>query len=147
MLGVGMGWHTDEFEFMGVEFEGRGRRGDEALRVIRALWSGERDFEGEHWSFHDATSEPVPSSPPEIWVGGSSPAAIRRARRLGDAWHPSRGSTVDHVREVKERHPELRVVPRTSVENVEAMLEAGAEGAVVTFPDEASMRDLARRYR
>ena len=147
MLGVGMGWHTDEFEFMGVEFEGRGRRGDEALRVIRALWSGERDFEGEHWSFHDATSEPLPSPPPEIWVGGSSAAAIRRARRLGDAWHPSRGSTVDHVREVKERHPDLRVVPRTSVENVEAMLEAGAEGAVVTFPDEASMRDLARRYR
>jgi probable F420-dependent oxidoreductase len=147
MLGVGMGWHTDEFEFMGVEFEGRGRRGDEALRVIRALWSGERDFEGEHWSFHDATSEPLPSPPPEIWVGGSSAAAIRRARKLGDAWHPSRGSNVDHVREVKERHPELRVVPRTSVENVEAMLEAGAEGAVVTFPDEASMRDLARRYR
>ena len=147
MLGVGMGWHTDEFEFMGVEFEGRGRRGDEALRVIRALWSGERDFEGEHWSFHDATSEPLPSPPPEIWVGGSSAAAIRRARKLGDAWHPSRGSNVDHVRQVKQEHPELRIVPRTSVENVEAMLEAGAEGAVVTFPDEASMRDLARRYR
>jgi probable F420-dependent oxidoreductase len=146
-LGVGMGWHTDEFEFMGVEFEGRGRRGDEALRVIRALWSGERDFEGEQWSFHDATSEPLPSPPPEIWIGGSSSAAIRRARTLGDAWHPSRGSSVDHVREVKERHPELRVVPRTSAENVEAMLEAGAEGAVVSFADEASMRELARRYR
>jgi len=146
MLGVGMGWHTDEFEFMGVEFEGRGRRGDEALRVIRALWSGERDFEGEHWSFHDATSEPLPSPPPEIWVGGSSAAAIRRARKLGDAWHPSRGSNVDHVREVKERHPELRVVPRTSVENVEAMLEAGAEGAVVTFPDEDGMREFAHRH-
>jgi Luciferase-like monooxygenase len=43
-LGVGMGWHKAEFEFMGVEFEGRGARGDEALRVMRALWSGERDF-------------------------------------------------------------------------------------------------------
>ena len=146
-LGVGMGWHTDEFEFMGVPFEGRGRRGDEAIRLMRALWSGEHDFDGEHWSFHDATSEPLPSPPPEIWVGGSSPAAIRRARRLGDVWHPSRGSGVDHVREVKERHPELRVVPRTSVENVEAMLEAGAEGVVVTFPDEPSMRELIGRYR
>jgi probable F420-dependent oxidoreductase len=146
-LGVGMGWHEDEFEFMGVEFEGRGRRGDEALRVIRALWNGERDFEGEHWSFHEATAEPLPSPPPEIWVGGSSPAAIRRARRVGDVWHPSRGSSVDHVREVKEQHPELRVVPRTSVENVEAMLEAGAEGAVVSSPDESAMRDLAGRYR
>jgi len=48
---------------------------------------------------------------------------------------------------VKEEHPELRVVPRTAVENVEAMLEAGAEGAVVSFPDEGSMRELADRYR
>jgi len=146
-LGFGMGWHEDEFRFMGVPFEGRGKRGDEAIRLMRALWRGERDFDGEHWSFQDATSEPLPSPPPEIWVGGSSPAAVRRARTLGDAWHPSRGSGVDHVREVKERHPDLRVVPRTSVENVEAMLEAGAEGAVVTFPDEASMRELVRRYR
>jgi alkanesulfonate monooxygenase SsuD/methylene tetrahydromethanopterin reductase-like flavin-dependent oxidoreductase (luciferase family) len=41
-LGVGMGWHKDEFDFMGVEFKGRGQRADEAIRLIRALWSGER---------------------------------------------------------------------------------------------------------
>jgi probable F420-dependent oxidoreductase len=146
-LGVGMGWHKDEFDFMGVEFEGRGRRGDEAIRLMRALWKGERDFEGRYWSFHDATAEPRPSPPPEIWVGGSSPRAIRRARELGDAWHPSRGSDADHVRRVKEEHPELRVVPRTSPEKVDAMLEAGAEGAVVSFPDGAAMRDFAGRYR
>jgi alkanesulfonate monooxygenase SsuD/methylene tetrahydromethanopterin reductase-like flavin-dependent oxidoreductase (luciferase family) len=45
-LGVGMGWHKDEFDFMGVEFKGRGRRADEAIRLMRALWNGERDFEG-----------------------------------------------------------------------------------------------------
>ncbi len=73
-LGVGMGWHRDEFEFLGVEFAGRGRRGDEAIRVLRALWSGERDFEGRFWSFRDATAEPHPSPQPEIWVGGSSGA-------------------------------------------------------------------------
>jgi len=43
-LGVGMGWHKDEFDFMGVEFKGRGRRADEAIRLMRALWNGERDF-------------------------------------------------------------------------------------------------------
>jgi probable F420-dependent oxidoreductase len=145
-LGVGMGWHEDEYRFMGVEFRGRGRRADEAIRLMRALWNGERDFEGEYWSFHDATSEPLPSPQPEIWVGGSSERAIRRARELGDVWHPSRGSDADHVRSVKERYPELRVIPRTSPERVEAMLDAGAEGAVVTFADEAAMRDFARRY-
>ena len=146
-LGVGMGWHKDEYDFMGVPFAGRGRRGDEAIRLMRALWSGERDFEGELWSFQDATSEPHPSPPPEIWVGGSSERAIRRALELGDVWHPSRGSDADHVRRVKERHPELRVIPRTSADDVDAMLDAGAEGAVVQFADEAAMREFARRYR
>jgi probable F420-dependent oxidoreductase len=146
-LGVGMGWHKDEFDFLGVEFKGRGRRADEALRLMRALWNGERDFEGEYWSFHDATSEPHPSAQPEIWVGGSSERAIRRALELGDAWHPSRGSDAAHVRRVKEQHSELRVIPRTARENVDAMLEAGAEGAVVSFADEAAMRDFARHYR
>jgi probable F420-dependent oxidoreductase len=146
-LGVGMGWHRDEYDFMGIPFKGRGRRGDEAIRLMRALWSGEREFEGEFWSFHDATSEPHPSPQPEIWVGGSSERAIRRALELGDAWHPSRGSDPEHVRRVKEEHPELRVIPRVAAENVEAMVDAGAEGAVVQFPDEAAMRDFARRFR
>ena len=145
-LGVGMGWHEDEYDFLGVPFEGRGRRGDEVIRVMRAIWSGARDYEGPIWSFHDATSEPIPEPMPEIWVGGSSDRAIRRALELGDVWHPSRGSNVDHVRRVKEQHPELRVVPRTSAEHVDAMVEAGAEGSVATFADEAAMRDFAARH-
>jgi probable F420-dependent oxidoreductase len=146
-LGVGVGWHRDEFDFMGIPFEGRGRRAEEAIRVMRAIWSGARDYDGPGWSFHGATAEPYPSPPPEIWVGGSADRAVRRAVELGDAWHPSRGSDAAHVRRVREQHPELRVIPRTTPERVEAMLEAGAEGAVVTFRDETAMRELARRYR
>jgi probable F420-dependent oxidoreductase len=145
-LGVGMGWHRDEFEFMGVPFEGRGRRGDEAIRLMHALWRGEPSFEGRFWSYRSATAEPHPSPRPEIWVGGSSDRAVRRARELGDAWHPSRGSDAAHVRRVKQQHPDLRVVPRTSAQRVEALLQAGAEGAVITFPDEAAMREFARRH-
>src|SRR2546429_157645 len=66
-LGVGMGWDKDEFEFIGGSFEGRGQRADEAIRLMRALWSGERDFAGEGGSFHQATSEPHPSPQPENW--------------------------------------------------------------------------------
>jgi alkanesulfonate monooxygenase SsuD/methylene tetrahydromethanopterin reductase-like flavin-dependent oxidoreductase (luciferase family) len=142
-LGVGVGWHRDEYEFMGVPFARRGRRADEAIRLMRALWNGEQDFEGELWSFHDATAEPHPSPLPEIWVGGSSEHAIRRARELGDVWHPSRGSDAEHVRRVKDQYPELRVIPRTSADKVGPMLEAGAEGAVVQFSDEQAMRDFA----
>jgi probable F420-dependent oxidoreductase len=148
LLGVGMGWYEPEFLRLGVPFDGRGRRGDEAIRLMQALWRGETSFRGESWSFSDAEFAPLPDPVPEIWVGGSSPPAIRRALELGDVWHPSRGSEVEHVRRVKERHPELRIVPRTRPELVDGMLEAGAEGAVVTFAGgEAQMREFAARYR
>ena len=143
-LGVGVGWHEDEYRFMGVPFRERGRRADEALRLMRALWRGASDFEGEFWSFHDATAEPHPSPQPEIWVGGSSARAIRRAEELGDVWHPSRGSDADDVRRVKDEHPGLRVIPRTAAANVGAMLDAGAEGAVISFADEPAMRAFER---
>jgi probable F420-dependent oxidoreductase len=146
-LGVGVGWHEDEFRFMGYEFRGRGRRADEALRLMRALWRGERTFRGEHWLFEDATFAPLPEPQPELWVGGGSERAIRRARELGDVWHPSRSVGPEAVHRVKERYRELRVVPRTRADQVEAFLEAGAEGAVVSLPDETSLRDFARRYR
>jgi probable F420-dependent oxidoreductase len=142
-LGVGMGWYETEYRFIGARFGGRGRRGDEAIRLIRALWRGDRDFSGDYWSYEDATSDPLPSSLPEIWVGGSSDRALRRARELGDVWHPSRGSDVDHVKEIRERYPDLRIVPRTTPDRVDGMLDAGVEGVVLTFPDEAAMREFA----
>lgn len=146
-LGVGTGWHKDEFRLLGYEFCGRGRRTDEALRLMRALWAGQRAFQGEHWSFEDATFAPLPEPQPELWVGGNSERAIRRARELGDVWHPTRGASSDDVRRVKERYPDLRIVPRTTAERLESFLEVGAEGAVVSVADETALRELARRYR
>jgi probable F420-dependent oxidoreductase len=147
VLGVGVGWHEDEFGFLGEEFRGRDRRADEAIRLMRALWSGEREFHGERWSFEDATFGPLPQPVPEIWVGGSSGRAIRRAVELGHVWHPSRGSDPDHVRSIKKRHPDLRVIPRTRPELVDGFLEAGSEGVVVTLRDERAMREFVQRYR
>jgi len=60
---------------------------------------------------------------------------------------PDGMSDADHVRRVKERYPELRVIPRTTPDRVDAMLEAGAEGAVVTFPDLAASSGSASRRR
>jgi probable F420-dependent oxidoreductase len=146
-LGLGMGWHEDEFSIMDVPFRGRGRRANEAIRLMKALWRGDSSFHGEHWSFGDATFAPLPRPEPEIWVGGSSAPALRRARELGDVWHPSRRSDPDHVRRVKEKHPTLRAIPRTQPELVDAFLDAGAEGVVVTLPNDAALRDFVRRYR
>lgn len=145
-LGVGMGWHRDEFDFMGVEFSGRGARADEALRVMRALWSGESAFNGQHWSFSEATFGPLPDPRPEIWVGGPSARAIRRARELGDAWHPTRTTSPEDVARVREQYPDLRIFPRNQPELVEPMLDAGANGVIVNLQDEKAMRAFARAF-
>src|SRR5918992_2050459 len=79
-LGVGTGWHEDEYRFMGVPFRGRGRRVDEAIRLMRALWRGESSFQGEHWSFENASFAPQPEPEPEIWIGGGAWRGGRRGR-------------------------------------------------------------------
>jgi len=146
-LGIGVGWHEDEFGFLGVGFDDRGRRADEAIRLLRALWGGETSFSGEYWSFEDATFGPVPESPPEIWVGGGSQRARRRARELGDVWHPT-GIEPAHVSQAKERWPELRIVPRISDRDAEAFEAAGADGAVISFGLEPHAAvEAMRRFR
>ena len=146
-LGIGAGWYEDEFRFLDMPFAGRGRRMDEAVRLMRALWAGETSFAGEQWSFEDVTFAPLPPELPEIWVGGVGAPSIRRIEKLGDAtWHPSSNVDLDFVREVREQHPEIRLVPRTTPPLVEQFLDLGADGAIVMFEDEQSMRSFAQSY-
>jgi alkanesulfonate monooxygenase SsuD/methylene tetrahydromethanopterin reductase-like flavin-dependent oxidoreductase (luciferase family) len=75
VLGTGVGWARQEFSALGVAFGDRGRLTDEYLLAIRAAWQDEQDYRGG----------PIP-----LWIGGNSDAALHRAVRLGDAWHPLR---------------------------------------------------------
>ena len=75
VLGTGVGWAREEFGALGVPFRDRGRLTDEYLLAIRAAWQDETDYRSGH----------IP-----LWIGGNSDAALRRAVRLGDAWHPLR---------------------------------------------------------
>jgi probable F420-dependent oxidoreductase len=109
ILGVGAGWNETEFGFMGASFHDRGRRLDEYIRVLRELWTApDPRFEGEYVRFADVEFSPRPVQPagPPIWVGGSSPAALRRTARLGDGWHPV-GITPDRFAEGLGRLREL----------------------------------------
>lgn len=86
ILGVGAGWMAEEFALTGQAFGGRGRRMDEMLEVMAKLWSGERvEHHGTFYDFGPLQMQPAPSRRPPIWVGGESPAAMRRAARL-DGW-------------------------------------------------------------
>jgi probable F420-dependent oxidoreductase len=90
LLGVGVGGEfPKEYEACGVPMAERGRRADEALGAIRALWTEERaSFAGRTVRFTDAAMRfgPVQRPHPPIWVGGRSDAALARAGRLGDGW-------------------------------------------------------------
>jgi probable F420-dependent oxidoreductase len=93
VLGVGVGWVEEEFATLGVPFDDRGRRTDEYLQAMRALWSEERpNYDGETVAFKDVTFQPRPAQRPgpPILVAGMTPPAIRRAAQLGDGWHPIR---------------------------------------------------------
>jgi probable F420-dependent oxidoreductase len=80
-----------EFDASGVPFKERGRRTDEAIKVIRLLWTqDEVTYQGEFFRLDRVTIFPKPwQNPPPIWIGGKSEAALKRTARLGDGWIPS----------------------------------------------------------
>lgn len=89
-LGVGVGgeW-PGEYAAVGIDPRTRGRRADESLQVVRALWDGEAvSFAGEHFRLEGTRLglRPVQGGHPPIVVGGRSEAALERAARLGDRW-------------------------------------------------------------
>ena len=87
-LGVGVGWIQQEYAYLRTDFHSRGRLADEYIRALRGLFESDApDFHGEHVSYADAIFSPRPKVPIPIVVGGSSPAALKRAAELGDGWH------------------------------------------------------------
>lgn len=91
ILGIGAGWLAREFENLGMSFQRRIRFLEEGIALMRTLWANPRPrFQGRFFRIEDAVFEPLPVQPggPPIWIGGNTEAAVRRAARLGDAWHP-----------------------------------------------------------
>lgn len=86
-FGVGLSPWPEDYRICGVPWEGRGRRMDEMLTIIRGLLAGGYfGFEGEHFHLERIKMCPVPAKPMPILIGGHSEAALSRAARLGDGW-------------------------------------------------------------
>ncbi len=108
VLGVGAGWARQEFDALGVPFRDRGRLTDLHLLAIRAAWADGEDYRAGQ----------IP-----VWVGGNSDAALRRAVRLGDAWHPLRFSpdwltgALDRLKAIAGdlQRPQPALVPRIAL--------------------------------
>ena len=164
MFGVGTGWNVEEMAHHGVESTSRGRRLEEAVRAITAIWSDERaSFSGEFFAFDGVTSwpKPVQRPRPPIHVGGAFPVGLERALRIGDGWIPmSNRGDVDFARHLR-RLPELAGAAGRAIEGFEitiygaprdaaqldALEEIGVDRALFVVPaaaEEATLRSLDR---
>ena len=93
ILGVGIGWAQEEFHVLNAAYKSRGAVTNEYLAAVKLLWTQDvASYNGKFISFDDVHTAPRPIQTPHppIRVGGPSDAAMRRAVRYGDAWHPIR---------------------------------------------------------
>lgn len=146
ILGVGASWLRSEWEAVGLDFETRGARVDEAIAVCRRLWTdAETEHRGRFFEFPAVAFEPKPHQPggPRVHIGGDSPAAISRVARLGDGWLPmnfdasSLPSVMPKLLEACRRYgrddrPEVTVSARPGgPEDVHRAADAGADRLIV----------------
>jgi probable F420-dependent oxidoreductase len=91
IVAVAPGWNEREFSELGSDFHNRGRRLDDSIKLLRALWERKAYFHADHipQNFRDPSFEPRPIQKRlTILIGGNSQAAMKRAATLGDGWHP-----------------------------------------------------------
>jgi probable F420-dependent oxidoreductase len=135
ILGVGLGWLQEEAIAVGTDFSARGRRADEYIEAMRALWEQPvASFHGETVDFSEVQCNPRPGRKIPIHIGGHSPAAARRAGRLGDGFMPIAAGPEDLAR--------LRAIVEDSAR------EAGRDPSAIEItclglPDEASAKAYA----
>ena len=118
VLGVAVGWARQEFSALGVPFGQRGKLTDDCLRAVRAAWDDDQDYR----------SGQIP-----IWVGGNSDAGLRRAVRLGDAWHPLR-FTLGWLREAVDRMESVAAGQQRPVPALAPRIALRLTGSPITDP-------------
>ena len=137
-LGVGIGWLQEEFEILGASFPDRARRTEEYIAAMRALWSQDAaTFSGETVTFADAISRPRPvDRRVPVHIGGHSPAAARRAGRVGDGFFPAKGDVPTLVGEMRKAAEEAGRDPDA--------IEVTASGAALPAGGEAALDEVGR---
>jgi len=158
ILGAAIGYKPDEFELYQVLLEKRGARFEEAICLIKQLWTQEEvNFNGKHYQVLGLKIEPRPVSSPHplIWLGGWGKLSLKRAAMLGDAWIPGPTADLDKLlSSQKIYHDELRSIgidPSTNptpltrevviAENDEKAREIADKYVMVNYRDEYGTGD------
>ena len=162
-LGIGVGWLKEEFDALNVPWARRGKRTDEYLEVLRTLWVDDTSsYHGETYDLPpcEMFPKPIQQPHPPVHIGGETPAALRRAARLGQGWHTFNRSPEQLAAGLAELDQELEAAGRNrselritvcpyfnalTPEWVERYAEAGADAVAALFfaftPD-----DVARAF-
>jgi probable F420-dependent oxidoreductase len=147
MVAVGLGWLREEFDILDQRWAGRGRRTEEAIQVMRTLWTERHPVhQGEHYDVPPVMFQPKPVQDPcpPILIAGVSPAAFDRAARVGDGWYGHDLTASEAQRYVadigrrRERHGTIdrpfeytgRTGRDASLADVEALAAAGLDRVV-----------------
>jgi probable F420-dependent oxidoreductase len=148
ILGLGVGWLEEEFRALGADFARRGAVADEAIALMRALWrEPQTTFHGAFYQLSDAVCYPKPlHGEVPLWVCGNTPAAIRRAARVGAAWNPFGLALDDFAAGVAllRREVGARPVPTLAAHLRLRIDAAGEAGAHVAGSAEEVAQTLAR---
>lgn len=113
-LGVGVSPWREDYDVCQIPWEGRGRRMNEAIDIVRGLMSGEYfEYHGEVFDLDPVKLCPVPTAPVPILVGGHSDAALRRAAQRGDGWMHA-GGDADELDRLLDRLHRMRVAEGTA---------------------------------
>ena len=164
-IGAGAGWMKEEFDQFGVEFKTRGKRFNETIDVLRAIWKGGMvEYHGEFFDFDPLQMSPAPSESVPILIGGVSRAAMRRTAERGDGWigpgnDPSDVSAIlENLTQLRrdagrEKDPFETIIPLITppdIDTLKRLRDLGMDGTV-SYPfsytlGPTSSLDDKRRY-
>jgi probable F420-dependent oxidoreductase len=139
LLAAGIGWSEGEYTNLGYDFHNRGRRMDEAVKVLRTCWRGREvvSFQGAFYNFEQAYFSPLPlqEGGPPLWIAGNSSAALRRAMNLADGWHPTNISAADLAQAVASFTPLVKARPFTVCARLRLSFSESESAQVSGSPD------------
>lgn len=151
ILAAGIGWSSGEYLNLGYNFHDRGKRMDEALKVLRTLWRGNKTatYHGKYYNFDQVAFEPQPiqAGGPPLWVAGDSAAALKRAIYYADGWHPHMNSPEQLAETLKPARALIGTRPFTICLRMRAEFSNQPDPATTLFGSPADMSDKLRAFQ